>query len=288
MYEPRFDFVQCISSAGTHRMAYVQWGDPANDQVIVCVHGLTRCARDFDRLAQALAPKFRVVCPDVVGRGQSDWLKNPMLYGFTQYISDMFTLLARINSRRLMWLGTSMGGLIGLGVAAQENSPITRLILNDVGPKIEVASLLRIGSYLGKATLFESFEAAVDYIQAISASFGQHTSEEWRELTRYVVRQTPNGWVLHYDPAIALPFGAVTPAQASATEALFWQGWAAIKAKTLIIRGQNSDLLAPSTLAQMLALNPHASSIQIPNVGHAPTFMHEDQIQIVTDFFQGE
>jgi pimeloyl-ACP methyl ester carboxylesterase len=288
MFEPRFDFVQCLSSMGTHRMAYVEWGEPKNDQVVVCVHGLSRCARDFDRLAQALAPRFRVVCPDVVGRGQSDWLKNPMLYGFTQYISDMFTLLARVNAKQLMWLGTSMGGLIGMGVAAQEHAPIKRLIINDVGPKIEVASLLRIGSYLGKTTVFASFEAAVEYIRTVSASFGEHSPEEWRDLTRYVVRQTPQGWILHYDPAIALPFATISPAQASATEALFWQGWAAITAKTLIIRGQNSDLLAPTTLAQMLALNPNASSIQIPNVGHAPTFMHTDQIRLVTEFFQGD
>ncbi len=288
MSEPRFDSVQCLSPAGTHRMAYVEWGDPHNDQVVVCVHGLSRCARDFDRLARALVPQFRVVCPDVVGRGMSGRLKNPMLYGVPQYVSDMFTLLARINAKRLMWFGTSMGGLIGIGVAAQDASPIERLILNDVGPKIEAASLVRIAGYLGKAPVFASFEAAVDYVEVVSASFGRHSRDEWRELTRHIVRETPAGWVAHYDPAIAIPFAAVTPEQAAAGEAVLWQAWAAITARTLVVRGAQSDLLSRETLAQMLATNRQASSVEIADVGHAPSFMHADQIQIAAQFFKGD
>ena len=287
MFEPRFDFVQCLSSMGTHRMAYVEWGEPKNDQVVVCVHGLSRCARDFDRLAQALAPRFRVVCPDVVGRGQSDWLKNPMLYGFTQYISDMFTLLARVNAKQLMWLGTSMGGLIGMGVAAQEHAPIKRLIINDVGPKIEVASLLRIGSYLGKTTVFASFEAAVEYIRTVSASFGEHSPEEWRDLTRYVVRQTPQGWILHYDPAIAVPFRTVTKESADAGETALWQLYDNIKADTLLVRGAQSDLLSPDTALAMTQRGPKARLLEFEGVGHAPTFVANNQVLAGTSFLLG-
>jgi pimeloyl-ACP methyl ester carboxylesterase len=278
MSEPRFDSVQCLSPAGTHRMAYLEWGDPGNDRVVVCVHGLSRCARDFDRLARAL----------VVGRGLSGRLKNPMLYGVPQYVSDMFTLLARVKAKRLMWFGTSMGGLIGMGIAAQDESPIERLILNDVGPKIEAASLVRIAGYLGKAPVFASFEAAVDYVEVVSASFGRHSRDEWRELTRHIVRETPAGWVAHYDPAIAIPFAAVTPEQAAAGEAALWQAWAAIKAKTLVVRGAQSDLLSRETLTQMLATNSKASSVEIAEVGHAPSFMHADQIQIAAQFFKGD
>jgi pimeloyl-ACP methyl ester carboxylesterase len=293
MAQPRFDSVQCISAAGIHRMAYVEWGDAANRDVVVCVHGLTRCARDFDRMAQALLPRFRVVCPDVVGRGLSDHLKNPLLYGIPQYVSDMFTLLARVNAQRLMWMGTSMGGLIGMGIAAQKDSPIERMLINDIGPKIETSSLQRIGSYLGKMPRFADFEAAVDYVAMVSASFGEHSRDEWRELTRHVVQQTDvgqknSGWTARYDPAIAVPFMSATPEQAAAGEALLWQGWSAIKAQTLVARGENSDLLSRQTVAQMLAHNPRARSVEIAGVGHAPTFMHDDQIALAKKFFEDE
>ena len=172
--------VQCISPAGLHRMAYTEWGEPDNPKVLVCVHGLTRSGRDFDFLAERLAGEYRVVCPDVVGRGRSDWLKNKALYGVPQYAADMVTLLARLNVDSVHWLGTSMGGLIGMALAAQENTPIARLVLNDVGPTITAVSLRRIGDYLGQAPRFESVEQAEAFVRYVSIPFGKLSDQKLR------------------------------------------------------------------------------------------------------------
>ncbi|MCU0775635.1 MAG: alpha/beta hydrolase, partial [Ideonella sp.] len=158
--EPRLHHVQCLDPRGLHRMAYWEWGDPANDRVLVCVHGLSRQGRDFDVLARAMSDRYRVVCPDVVGRGESDRLADPMGYAVPTYVADMVTLLARLNARTLHWVGTSMGGLIGLGVASLANTPVERLVLNDVGPKIEAGALQRIGSYLGAPLTWGSLDEA--------------------------------------------------------------------------------------------------------------------------------
>ena len=167
--------VKCLSTAGFHQMAYVEWGVADNPQVLVCVHGLTRNGRDFDFLAQALAADYRVVCPDIVGRGKSDWLSNKSLYVMPQYCADLTTLLARLNVETVDWLGTSMGGLIGMALAAQPGSPIRRLILNDAGPVVSAVSLARIGDYLGSPPRFDSIEQAEAYVRAVSAPFGPHT-----------------------------------------------------------------------------------------------------------------
>ena len=166
--EPRLRFVQCLDSRGLHRMAYHEWGDAANPKVLVCVHGLTRQGRDFDVLAQALADDYRVICPDVVGRGESDWLADPMGYAIPYYVADMVTLLARLDAQEVHWVGTSMGGLIGLGVASLAGSPVSRLVLNDVGPAIEPSSLQRIGQYLGQPAHWATLDEAAfrDLIRA--------------------------------------------------------------------------------------------------------------------------
>jgi len=176
--EPRLNTVQCLGTRGLHRMAYWEWGDAANPRVLVCVHGLSRQGRDFDTLAQALCQHYRVVCPDVVGRGRSDWLADPSGYQIPAYVADMVTLLARLNARTLHWVGTSMGGLIGLGLAALPDSPIERLVLNDVGPAIEWASLERIGTYLGQPAHWASVEDAADAMLAVSEGFGKHSREQ--------------------------------------------------------------------------------------------------------------
>jgi pimeloyl-ACP methyl ester carboxylesterase len=287
--EPRHLSVQCASPAGLHDMAYVEWGDAANPNVLVCVHGLSRVGRDFDRLAKALANHYRVVCPDVVGRGASGRLANPLLYGVPQYVSDMVTLIARLNVPQVDWFGTSMGGLIGMSLAGLADSPIARgrkLIVNDVGPTLDPAALTRIGQYIGVPRTFASVEEATAAVKITSASFGLRTEAEWRELTELVIRKNDDGsYRLHYDMRIGDAFRAVTPQQAQAGEQALWALWANIKADTLVVRGAQSDLLSPATLQRMLDTNPLATAVEIEGVGHAPMFWHDDQIQIAKLFY---
>jgi len=281
---PRFDSIQCLSPAGLHRMAYVEWGDPRNPRVLVCVHGLTRLGRDFDRLAQALADDYRVVCPDVVGRGRSDRLRQPMHYGVPQYVADMVTLIARLGAASVHWVGTSMGGLIGMSLAGLAESPITRLVINDVGPRLDAVALMRIGSYLGKPVRFATLDEAIDYVAAVAAPFGLRSRDEWRELTEPSLRADGDGWVFHYDPLIAVPFTSVTPQSAAAGEAALWQLYDAIACPTLVVRGAESDLLSRETAEEMTRRGPRARLVEFAGIGHAPMFFHDDQICVVRDF----
>jgi pimeloyl-ACP methyl ester carboxylesterase len=284
MTEPRLHHVQCLDPQGLHRMAYWEWGDPANPRVLVCAHGLSRQGRDFDTLAQALCHHYRVVCPDVVGRGQSDWLKDPSGYQIPTYVADMVTLLARLNAQQLDWVGTSMGGLIGLGLASLPDTPVRRLVLNDVGPVIQYDSLLRIGSYLGAPKRYASLEEAADYLWSISQGFGPHTREQWLALTRPQLKPDGDGFIGHYDPRIALPFKAVTPELAAAGEALLWMRYDAVRCPTLLIRGAQSDLLSHDTAVAMTLRGPKARLVELEGVGHAPTLVAGNQVAIVKDF----
>lgn len=281
---PRFDSVQCLDSRGLHRMAWAEWGDAANPKVLVCVHGLSRQGRDFDTLAQAMAGEYRVVCPDVVGRGRSGWLADPMGYSIPHYVADMVTLLARLNAEEVHWVGTSMGGLIGLGLAGLPESPIRRLVLNDVGPKIEYDALRRIGEYLGEPVHWPSEEAAADALWAISQSFGPHTREQWRALSRPQLKPDGDGFKPHYDPAIAIPFRAVTPEFAAAGEALLWASYDQVRCPTLLLRGAESDLLSRETAQQMAQRGPRARVHEFDGVGHAPMLVQPEQVAVVRSF----
>ena len=285
---PRLDSVQCLSPSGLHRMAYAEWGDPHNPRVLVCVHGLTRLGRDFDRLARALCDRLRVVCPDVVGRGRSDWLRDPMHYGVPQYVADMVTLIARLNVKSVHWVGTSMGGLIGISLAGQKDSPIARLVINDVGPRLDAAALARIGSYVGLPIRFASVDEAIDYVMKVAAPFGLRSRDQWREITEPSLRADGDGWVLHYDPRIAEPFKAVTPQSAAAGEAALWALYDAIACPTLLTRGAESDLLSRETAAEMTRRGPRARLAEFPGVGHAPMFFDDDQIEVVREFLLQE
>jgi len=273
--------VLCTSPAGLHRMAYTEWGDPANPKVLVCVHGLSRVGRDFDDLALALADDYRVVCPDIVGRGKSDWLTDPKHYMPPQYVSDMVTLIARLNVESVHWVGTSLGGLVGLALAAQAKTPITKLVLNDVGPVLKAVALARIGEYLGSAPHFASFDEAHGYIRAISASFGLKTEAQWKQLTATSLKPDGSGFRMHYDPAIAEPFKT---ANAGTGDVVLWPFYDAVHCPTLLVRGANSDLLDHDTAMEMTRRGPKARLVEIPDVGHAPMFMDADQIAIVRDF----
>jgi pimeloyl-ACP methyl ester carboxylesterase len=277
--------VRCASPAGLHRMAYLEWGDPKNERVLVCVHGLTRGARDFERLAQAMSDRYRVVCPDVAGRGDSEWLADPALYTIPQYVADMVTLIARLDVESVHWVGTSMGALIGMFLAAQKGTPVSRLVMNDAGPVITRASLERIGTYVGVWPPLPTLEAAEQYIRAVSATFGPHSDADWRFLTEVVVRKNPEGgYRMHYDPRIAEPYKKSLPEK----DLEFWPLWDAIRCPTLVLRGAESDLLTRETTAGMAARGPKAKVVEIPGVGHAPTLLHDDQVGIVREFLGHE
>jgi len=271
--------VSCASPSGLHRMAYGEWGERSNPKVLVCVHGLSRNGRDFDALAQALASDYRVICPDVVGRGRSDWLRDPTGYTIPQYVADMMVLIARLDVETVHWLGTSMGGLIGMVLASLENTPVTRLLLNDVGPEISSASIRRIGEYIGRAPKFDSYDDAEKYIRLVSAPFGTLTNEQWRQLTESSLRLTPDGrHELCYDPGIGETF------RRDAEAFDLWPIYDRVRCPTLVMRGAESDLLTPQTVRAMGARGPRPTVVEVPGVGHAPMFMDEAQIACVRDF----
>jgi pimeloyl-ACP methyl ester carboxylesterase len=280
--------VQCASPAGLHRIAYTEWGAPDNPRVLVCVHGLTRSGRDFNRVAAALSSVYRVVCPDVVGRGLSSWLANPAYYMIPQYVGDMVTLVARLGVESVDWFGTSMGGLIGMAFAGLKDSPIRKMIVNDVGPHVEPVALERIGSYLGQPVSFTTQQEVIDHAALLAQSFGPLTPEEWREINSPLVHERDGAWRFRYDPRIAEPFTKTTPELTALGEAALWQSFAAIEGPVLVVRGEQSDLLSRETVAQMIEKGRNVSSVEIPGVGHAPAFLSADQIDIVKRFFIGD
>jgi pimeloyl-ACP methyl ester carboxylesterase len=284
MTEPRSQHVFCLGARGLHRMAYWEWGDAGNPRVLVCAHGLTRQGRDFDTLAQDLSREYRVVAVDVVGRGRSDWLTDPAGYAVPAYVADMVTLVARLGVEQVDWVGTSMGGLIGLALASLPNSPVRRLVLNDVGPVIEPAALARIGSYVGQPAHWKTVDEAADALWAISQGFGPHTREQWLALTRPQLKPDGEGWKSHYDPAIATPLRATTPDMAAAGEAALWQAYDRITAPTLLLRGTLSDLLSHATALAMTQRGPRAALHEFAGVGHAPMLVQPDQRAVVRAF----
>jgi pimeloyl-ACP methyl ester carboxylesterase len=269
---------RCLNSKGFHRIAYTQWGESDNPRVLICVHGLTRNSRDFDTLAAALAADYRVVCPDVAGRGASDWLADKNDYGYPQYLHDMTVLVAHLNADSVHWVGTSMGGLIGMLLAAQPGSPITRMVMNDVGPLIPKAALERIASYVGDDPNFSSMQELDEYLRAIYAPFGPFTDEQWQGLVRSSARALDNGDIrLAYDPGIAAPLKAMPLEDVN-----LWPVWDAVECPVLVIRGEQSDLLLAETAEQMTTTGPRAQLAVLAGMGHAPTLMSEDQIALLS------
>lgn len=284
-------------------MAYWEWGDPANDKVLLCVHGLTRSGRDFDQLAARLSSHYRVVCPDVVGRGKSDWLIDAGSYVVPQYVADMLTLIARLQPARLDWVGTSMGGLIAMGLAgtlamsamlrpargilglsADSSVPLGKIVLNDIGPQLNFSGLQRIGDYVGKPVQYSSFQQAVDHVRSVSAGFGNHDEAGWEALTKHVFNEVDGLWVQHYDLRIAQAMANQTPESIRASEGLLWAAYESMRGPILIMRGMQSDLLTADTAKDMLQRNPRASLHEVRDVGHAPTLRSGDQIDPIERF----
>jgi len=276
-------FVQCLSPSGLHQMHYTEWGQRANPRVVICVHGLTRNCRDFDALATALEHEFRVVCPDIVGRGQSEWLADKQQYGLPQYLADINALLARLTAdgpREILWVGTSMGGMIGMLLASLPRTPVKKLVLNDVGTLIPKASLERIGQYVGKAPSFSTLAQVNAYVRTVSAPFGPLTDAQWDHLTRHNSKQNADGtWTMNYDPGIAQPFqtGPINDIE-------LWNHYDRIVCPTLLLRGADSDLLLKNTALAMTQRGPKARLVEFTSIGHAPMLMAEEQIKTVREF----
>jgi pimeloyl-ACP methyl ester carboxylesterase len=271
-----------LSKSGFHRVAYTEWGAADNPRVLICVHGLSRNGRDFDALGEALSGDYRVICPDIVGRGKSDWLANKADYGNPQYLADMTALIARSGAEQVDWVGTSMGGIIGMLLAAMPGSPIRKMLVNDVGALIPKASLERIALYVGRDQMFESYDAFKQYIKTVSAPFGLTTEEQWDHITRSTAKFEPGGKVhCNYDPGIGTAFrsGELADVDLGAV-------WQAIRCPVFVTRGALSDLLLSETYAAMLK-KPGVKGVEIPHVGHAPMFMNDAQIGIARDFLLG-
>ncbi|GAB5468290.1 MAG: alpha/beta hydrolase [Rhodospirillales bacterium] len=273
-----------LSVAGFHRLSYRVWGAPAAKRTLLCMHGLSRNGQDFQRLAEVLAEAgWRVVAPDVVGRGDSDWARSAKVYGYPQYLADMNALIARLEVESLDWLGTSMGGMAGMMLAGQPGTPIRRLILNDIGPFIPKASLERIADYVGQPVSFADRDAAEAYARTTYASFGQLDDATWRLMTEVSFRRDAEGrFVLAYDPAIAEAFSG-KPIE----DLDLWPLWDKIEQPTLVLRGADSDLLLAETAEEMTRRGPKAKLAVFQGCGHAPSLMEPQQIETVKTWLEG-
>lgn len=267
-----------LSSSGFHRLNVTEWQVETSTRQAVCVHGLTRNGRDFDHLSRALADRgYSVACPDVVGRGCSAWLRDPTNYTYPQYMADSAVLFGHLGSPELDWVGTSMGGLLGMMLAAQGDTPIRRMVVNDVGPFIPAAALHRIGSFVGQDPKFANFAAAEAYFREVSAPFGDLSDDQWHHMTEHsIVALGEGGYRLAYDPAIGNPFR-----DEDIGDIDLWPIWDQIKIPVLVLRGIDSDLLLPETAAEMAQRGPKAEVVEIPGCGHAPALMDPDQIDTV-------
>jgi pimeloyl-ACP methyl ester carboxylesterase len=272
-----------LSAHGFHRVVYYEWGESGNPRVVVCVHGVGRNGRDFDVLGEALAATHRVLAIDMPGRGASDWLADPNDYVFTTYLTTLVALIARSGAEAVDWVGTSMGGLLGIVAAAQPKTPIARLVVNDVGPVVEPVALERIRAYFGTNPEFATYGEIAQYVRTISAPFGPHSDAQWEHIVRTNVREDPDGrWRIGYDPGIAVPF------RATAAPPDLWPAWDAIRCPTLVLRGAVSDLLSVSTVKEMASRGPKPSIIEFAGVGHAPTLLTAEQIDPVLKFLRAD
>lgn len=274
----RHGHLRYLLAGAFHRMAWVEWG-PADGAPVICVHGLTRNGRDFDVLAQALAGQGRrVICPDLPGRGASDWLSEPMLYQPPSYVAALAHLLARVDGP-VDWVGTSLGAICGMGIAAAKGQPIRRMVMNDLGPFVPQAAMARIRDYIAEVPRFADLAALEAHLRRVHAPFGRLTDAQWRHLAEHSARPSGDGGLLlHYDPAIATPIRAQ---EAQALDMRFL--WNALDLPILAIRGAESDLLLAETAAEM-ATKPGLRLEVVPDAGHAPALMDAAQVAMVAGF----
>lgn len=273
--------VWSLGPHGFHKLAYSEWGDPTNRQVIVCVHGLTRNGRDFDAFAETLAPEYRLACPDLPGRGRSHWLPASADYKIPTYLADLVTLIARLDVDEVDFVGTSLGGILGITIAAQPNSPIRKLVVNDIGAYVPRATLDRIKGYVGRDPHFDDLEGLEAYLRDVHAPFGPLSDAQWRHLAQHSARAdtTRGGWRLHYDPDLAIPFRNSQDGDLD-----LWPLWERISCPVLILRGEQSDVFPADIAEAMLTRGAGAELIEFPDVGHAPMLMDDRQIEVVREW----
>lgn len=272
--------IRAISRLGFHRLQYVDWGSEMSPDKVLCVHGLTRNGRDFDKLANRLSESAQVVCPDLVGRGKSDWLEDPGDYHLLQYNMDMAVLAAWVGFDRYDWIGTSLGGLMGIAMAGMRNSPIRRLIINDVAPSIPTRALHRIATYMGQSQFFASMDEAEAHLRETLAPFAPMTDDDWARMAVHSTIVTDKGLMMHHDPGIMVNFRRF---------ALFmhfslWRYWERITCPVLILRGTESDFLTEDLFDRMLKRLPHAEALQFDGIGHTPTLNAPGQIDPIVDW----
>ncbi len=265
-----------LTSRGFHRVSYGEWGRKDRAETVICVHGLTRNPRDFDALAQAIEQDRRVACPDIVGRGKSDWLADKQQYTFATYCADMVALMARLGQEVYDWVGTSMGGFIGMYLAAMPSTPIRKLVLNDAGAFVPKAAPQRMLEYVGIERTFQSLGEAEQYFRKVYKMFGPMTDMQWADLTRHSVRRRPEdrSFTFTYDPDIVAPMR--NPQDFS-----LWPVWEEIKCPVLLLRGAESDVLSTDTVERMLKRGPKTEVVEFAGVGHAPALRDPKQIEVI-------
>lgn len=276
--------ISCIGPHGFHRLAYVEWPGPTRDApVLLCIHGLARNGRDFDMIAQALSAHYRVVCPDMPGRGKSEWLSDAADYAYPLYLADIAALIARLDVERVDWLGTSMGGLLAMLFASMPNAPVNKLVINDVGPLVPKAGLERIAAYIGLDPGFPDQAALEAALRILAAPFGPLTDAQWRHLATHSVRRKADGTLgFAYDPKIAETFK-----QAPINDIDLWASWDSVRSPVLVLRGAHSDILPANVAVAMTQRGPRAKLVEFAGVGHAPALMAEDQIAAIREFLLG-
>ena len=279
--EPRSFHIRGLSLHGFHRVVCYEWGARDNPDVVLCVHGIGRNARDFDVLGESLSATHRVLAPDMPGRGASEWLRDPMDYIAPTYLTTLTALIAASGAETVKWVGTSMGALLGIMAAALPGTPVSKLVVNDAGPVIEAAALARIGQYFGTDPSFATYDELKAYVKTISAPFGPLTEAQWEHIARTNARQRSDGtWSVGYDPRIAVPFRAQPPLVD------LWPLWDAITCPTLVLRGAQSDLLSSATAHAMATRGPRPNVIEFDGVGHAPMLLSRDQVDPVVAFLR--
>ncbi len=295
------DYFLGITEEGFHRIVYREWGlSEKNSIPIICVHGLTRNSGDFDKLAAYLEHQGNhIFCPDIAGRGESNWLKNPLNYTYEQYTSDMTSMIAVTGAHQVDWIGTSMGGLIGIVLASLPNSPIRRLVLNDVGPHISTQALARLTNKVGVIPIFKSFAEAKTFFKTYFDEFGIIDETDWDKFTTDTVyEKSPGQIVFKMDPAARitpakskLAWQVILHPQKAWEGTLFdvdlWQLWRNVKCPVLVIRGKRSDILVPSTIEKMREIHPNTDVIEIDNAGHAPALLDVKQHAMIHQWLMG-
>ena len=271
--------------SGYHEVHYLDWGPQDAATAVVCIHGYSGNARDFDYLARALAADRRVVCIDVAGRGDSDWLRSPLEYHFPQFVADIHGVLRSLGIREVDWVGTSMGGLLGMMAASAPGIPVRRLVLNDIGAYVPLDALQAIARNLDGPTRFDSLDAVEAHLRHTHREWGDLEDEQWRHFAVHGSRALDDGGLrLHYDPQIARlarPFPL-------ATGLFMWDAWYRVRCQVLLLRGETSAIFPASVAEAMVAAKPDTQWTEIEGCGHVPALMSDDQIGIIRNFLDAE